>query len=120
MDSLVWTLFAATVCLDVFGQTAFKRGLNRFDGAQGLAFWRAVGTSPWVLAGIAGYAVEAICWMYVVGHAPLSVVGPMAALSYVGAVLAGKVLLGETAGPRRWAGAGLVTLGAALVGSSLG
>ena len=40
--------------------------------------------------------------------------------SYVGAVLAGKVLLGETAGPRRWAGAGLVTLGAALVGSSLG
>jgi drug/metabolite transporter (DMT)-like permease len=120
MDSLVWALFAATVGLDVFGQTAFKLGLNRLEAARGLAFWRGVLTSPWVVAGLLGYGVEAISWMYVVGHAPLSVVGPMAALSYVGAVLTGKLVLGEAAGARRWAGAGLITLGAALVGSSLG
>jgi drug/metabolite transporter (DMT)-like permease len=121
MSLLVWLLFALTVVLDVFGQTAFKRGLDRFDdGASGLAFWIAVATSPWIVTGFLGYCVEAVSWMFVVGHAPLSVVGPMAAMSYVGAVLAGKLFLGETPGRRRWIGAGLVTIGAGLVGASLG
>lgn len=120
MPPLVWSLFALTVMLDVFGQTAFKLGLDRMPDLSGLAFWRAVATSPWVLAGLGGYCVEAVSWMYVVGHAPLSVVGPMAALSYVGAVLTGRLFLGETTRPRRWIAAGLVTLGAGLVGASLG
>ncbi len=121
MTPLVWSLFALTVVLDVFGQTAFKLGLERIgDGAAGLAFWRGVATSPWVLGGFAGYCVEAVSWMYVVGHAPLSVVGPMAALSYVGAVVTGRLFLGETTRPRRWLAAGLVTIGAGLVGASLG
>jgi len=120
MSPLVWGLFALTVGLDVWGQTAFKLGLQRMPDAEGLAFWRGVARSRWVWAGVLGYVVEAVSWMYVVGHAPLSVVGPMAALSYVGAVLTGRLLLGERAGLRRWLGAGLVTLGAALVGASLG
>jgi len=120
MSVLAWLLFALTVLLDVFGQTAFKLGLARIGDISGLAFWRAVATSPWVVTGFLGYCVEAVSWMYVVGHAPLSVVGPMAAMSYVGAVLAGRLFLGEIAGRRRWIGAGLVTIGAGLVGASLG
>lgn len=121
MSMLTWALFFATVCLDVWGQTAFKRGLDAIpDGTEGLQFWRAVALSPWVITGFLSYGVEACCWMWVMGHAPLSVVGPMAALSYVGAVLTGRIFLGEHAGKRRWAGAALVTFGAALVGSSLG
>ncbi|MDB5449383.1 MAG: hypothetical protein JWQ46_439 [Phenylobacterium sp.] len=120
LSELVWGLFALTVVLDVFGQTAFKLGLDRLGESRGLAFWRAVALSPWIVAGFLFYCVEAAAWMYVVGHAPLSVVGPMAALSYVGAVLSGQLFLGETPGPRRWIAAGLVTLGAGLVGASLG
>jgi drug/metabolite transporter (DMT)-like permease len=121
MSGPVWGLFALTVVLDVFGQTVFKRGLDHIgDSPEGAAFWRAIATSPWVIAGLLGYSLEAISWMYVIGHAPLSVVGPMAALSYVGAVLAGRLFLGETPGRRRWLGAGLVTLGAGLLGASLG
>jgi uncharacterized membrane protein len=44
----------------------------------------------------------------------------MAATSYVGAVLTGKLFLKERTSRRRWIGAGLVTIGAALVGTSLG
>lgn len=120
MSALVWGLFALTVILDVFGQTAFKLGLDRLGETGGLAFWRALLRSPWIAAGFLGYCVEAVSWMYVVGHAPLSVVGPMAALSYVGAVLSGRLFLGETPRPRRWIAAGLVTIGAGLVGASLG
>jgi drug/metabolite transporter (DMT)-like permease len=118
---LVWLLFALTITLNVWGQTAFKRGLNNTaEELDGVAFWRSVATNPWVIGGFLGYCVEACSWMYVMGHAPMSVVGPMAATSYVGVVLTGKVLLGEKAGRRRWIGAALVTLGAALVGTSLG
>ncbi len=120
MSPLVWMLFSMTVALDVWGQTAFKLGLDRMPaGIGGGRFWIAVATNPWVIGGFLGYCLEACCWMYVMGHAPLSVVGPMAATSYVGAVLTGKLVLGERAGRRRWIGAGLVTIGAALVGSSL-
>ena len=119
MGLISWFLFALTVILDVFGQTAFKLGLDRIAEGSGAAFWRAVAFSPWVVAGFLGYCVEAVSWMYVLGHAPLSIVGPMAALSYVGAVLTGRLFLGERPRARRWLGAGLVTLGAGLVGASL-
>lgn len=121
MTSAAWFLFGLTVALDVFGQTAFKLGLDRIDESRGPGgFWRDVATSPWVAAGFLGYCVEAVSWMYVLGHAPLSIVGPMAALSYVGVVLTGRLFLGERPRARRWLGAGLVTFGAGLVGASLG
>ena len=105
----------------MFGQTAFKLGLDSInDGAAGRTFWWAVAGSPWIVAGFLGYCLEAVSWMYVLGHAPLSIVAPMAALSYVGAVLTGRLFLGERPRARRWIGAGLVTLGAGLVGASLG
>ncbi|MGE3142580.1 MAG: EamA family transporter [Hyphomonadaceae bacterium] len=121
MSVLVWSLFAVTVVLDVWGQTAFKIGLNAIEAnGQSSAFWLSLTRSPWIAIGFFSYVVEACCWMYVVGHAPLSVVGPMAALSYVGAVAAGRLFLGEQPGRRRWAGAALVTVGAGLLGASLG
>ena len=121
MSLTIWLLFALTVVLDVWGQTAFKLGLSGIDAdVSGALFWRGVALNWWVAGGVTGYAAEAIAWMYVLGHAPLSVVGPMAALAYVGAVLAGKIFLGERTSRRRWAGAALVTLGAALLGASFG
>ena len=121
MAIVAWLLFGLTVVLDVFGQTAFKLGLDGMpDGLSGAPFWRVAATSPWIMAGFLGYCVEAMSWMYVLGHAPLSIVGPMAALSYVGAVVTGRLFLGERPRARRWLGAGLVTLGAGLVGASLG
>ncbi len=121
MSPLVWVLFFATVALDVWGQTAFKLGLERVpEGASGLAFWKGVVLNSWILGGFFGYCFEACFWLYVVGHAPLSVVGPMAALAYVGAVVSGRLFLGEHAGKRRWLGAGLITLGAACLAASLG
>lgn len=117
----IWLLFGLTVLLDVWGQMAFKVGLGRIAAdANGAMFWHGVAFNPWIAAGVAGYAAEAFCWMYVLGHAPLSVVGPMASLAYVGAVVAGKVFLGEHASRKRWTGAALVTLGAALLGASFG
>jgi drug/metabolite transporter (DMT)-like permease len=121
VNPVAWALFALTVLIDVFGQTAFKLGLDAIpQGAAGRVFWRGVAASPWIVSGFLAYCVEAVSWMYVLGHAPLSIVGPMAALSYVGAVISGRLFLGERPRARRWLAAGLVTFGAGLVGASLG
>jgi drug/metabolite transporter (DMT)-like permease len=120
VSALIWTLFTLAIALDVAGQTAFKLGLGGVEGrTEGLAFWRALITNPWILAGVAGYVIEGGAWIYVLGHAPLSVVGPMAALAYVGTVLSSSLLLGEVVGPRRWLGTLFVSLGAALLASSV-
>ncbi len=125
ISPLVWGLFAVTVAMDMWGQIAFKLGLNGLDQAVSrgsgsrVGFWFAVVANPWVMAGFAGYVVEMLCWLYVVGHAPLSVIGPMAAIAYVGVVLAGKLFLHEQPDLRRWVGAGLVSLGAAILGVSI-
>lgn len=116
MAPAVWAVFALTLSLDVLGQTAFKLGLRAIgDASRGSAFWLAIAKSPWIAAGVAGYAIEAGTWMYVLGHAPMSVVGPMAALAYVGALVAGRVALGERLHADRIGGAMLVTVGAALL-----
>ena len=115
----VWAVFAVTIALDVLGQTAFKLGLASIPASRsGRAFWIGVVTSPPIVAGVAGYALEAFTWMVVLGHAPMSVVGPMAALSYVGAVVAGRLFLRERVARVRAAGATLVAIGSALLAST--
>ena len=117
--SWVWAVFAVTISLEVLGQTSFKLGLDRIPSASGPAFWRALALSPLIGAGIVAYAVEACTWMVVLGHAPMSVVAPMAAaLAYLGAVLSGALWLRERIGRTRLAGALLVAIGSALLAST--
>jgi undecaprenyl phosphate-alpha-L-ara4N flippase subunit ArnE len=112
-------LIAATIFLDVFGQLGFKLGLNRIDDAHsgdtGLEFWLQLLTQRWLLLGIAAYALEFFLWLAVLSRVQLSIAFPLASLSYCGVLLASRAALGETISRRRWAGCGLITIGAALV-----
>jgi drug/metabolite transporter (DMT)-like permease len=107
--------FAATVLLDVAGQLAFKLGLN--VPRQG-PLWRRVLASPATLAGVAAYGLELVLWLVVLSVADLSVAYPAAALAYGGVLLASRIVLGEPVSRRRWLGAGIITLGVALVCAS--
>lgn len=118
ISNWVWGLFAVTILLDVGGQTAFKLGLAPISASRGARFWEALASSPLVVAGVAIYGLEACTWMYVLGHAPMSVVGPMAALSYVGAVVTASRLLRERVSRSRWWGAVLVSVGSACLAAS--
>jgi drug/metabolite transporter (DMT)-like permease len=109
---LLVLLFALTVALDVFGQTAFKLGLSQPSEA---ALWRRVLTSPLTMAGFFAYGIELLLWLAVLSRAPLSVAFPLAALAYVGVLATSRLVLGERVSARRWLGASIVTLGVALV-----
>lgn len=106
--------FMASVLCDVTGQLCFKKGARALEGAAGASFF-ALFLQPWVLAGIAVYAVEIIVWLRILSLVPLSIAFPIASLNYLAITLASRVLLGERVTAHRWAGAALVTAGVVLV-----
>lgn len=116
MSPAIIAAFAGTVILDVAGQIAFKLGLNAQHRGP---LWRRVLASPATLAGVAAYGLELVLWLAVLSVADLSLAYPAAALAYGGVLLASRLILGETVSRRRWLGAGIITLGVALVCASV-
>jgi len=72
---------------------------------------------PAVVAGVALLIVWTLARMALLSWADLSFVLPVTAVGYVLNAVAGMALFAEQVAPERWAGAALVTLGAALVGT---
>lgn len=118
MTPLIAALFSLTVLLDVAGQVCFKFGLEHLPGRgqfRMVRFWAEIFASGWLWCGIGAYALELVLWLAVLANARLSVVFPLASLSYCGVLLAGRFVLGERVTRRRWLGAGLITAGVAII-----
>ena len=108
MTAEIVLLLAASIACDVFGQLAFKLGANRLPtpDAVGLpAFLYRLTREPWLLSGIAIYAVELVVWIRVLALVPLSIAFPIASLNILGIALAGRLCRGEPVSRRQWAGA---------------
>ena len=130
MTPLLGALFVLSIGCDVAGQIFFKVGAmsvpvkdgvgpGKSDAAVGFANWQSeaavVLRNKWLLAGIATYALEALVWLRILSEVPISVAFPIASLNFLGVALASRWFLGEVVTRRQWAGAGLVTMGVALV-----
>ena len=124
MTPLLVLLFILSIGCDVAGQIFFKLGAtqmpsdggNREGGGPGwLATAQQVLANRWLQAGIATYAVETIVWLRILAEVPISIAFPIASLNFLGVALASRWLLGEVVTSRQWAGAGVVTIGVALV-----
>ncbi|MEO8559799.1 MAG: hypothetical protein ABI439_12100 [Rhodospirillales bacterium] len=122
MTALAIILVVLSLVLDVSGQVMFKLGLNKLE-AQGIDagahFWLAVARSPWLIGGVAAYAVEIPLWTAVLGLLPLNVAFPLACLSYCGVAIAAYFVLGEKVPLRRWLATALIAAGVAVVAGSV-
>lgn len=110
-------LLGSVVC-DVIGQVCFKLGVGHehaLPAAGARALLRKLAASRWIAAGLAVYVVEFVLWFAALSRAPLSLAFPVAALSYVGVVLASRVVLRERVSLRRWLGTCAIVAGVALV-----
>lgn len=122
--SITLLLLLGSVTCDVVGQVCFKLGVGPHDapqlrGMSGLI--RRVVGSRWVALGVLVYVVEFVLWFAALSRAPLSFAFPVAALSYVGVVLASRLVLRERVSLRRWLGTAAIVAGVALVcGQQLG
>lgn len=82
-------------------------------GASGRTHWLEF--INWqVIAGLGGYGISTLLWMYCLSKLPLRVVYPYTALTFVLVVLGAVVLFGERAGWRSGTGT-LMVLGGLLM-----
>lgn len=105
----VAALIVFCVLAETTQQTCFKAGSKAIpDGAGPLGPL----VQPLIWAGILAWTFEALAWIRVLQHAPLSVAYPMMTLCYVMVPLAGVLFLKERMSLRQMIGAGLIAGGA--------
>lgn len=116
ISSLALLLFAVTAA--VCGQLMLKYGMQaattRAHHTGGSLIFAAA-ASPWVLGGLAVFAVSAVAWLGVLSRIPLSVAYPFNALGYIAILTASIVILHERASLLTWAGSLLVVAGLIIV-----
>ncbi len=117
-----WWLVLLSVTTSVAGQTAIKIGVSQpgaSEAASGIvSLIEMIFTSPFVLLGLALYAVGALAWIAVLAHMDLSLAYPFLALNFVLIALVSKFVLGEDIPPLRWAGILVICTGIILVARS--
>lgn len=100
------------------GQLMLKHGMQ-LATARSHASSRSLAltaiTTPWVLLGLAVFAVSATVWLAVLSRVPLSIAYPFNALGYLVILTASVVILHEPASPMTWTGTVLVVAGLIMV-----
>lgn len=100
------------------GQLMLKHGMQLATArshASGRSLAVAAATTPWVLLGLAVFAVSAVTWLAALSRVPLSLAYPFNALGYIVILTASIVVLHEHASLLTWAGTVLVVAGLVIV-----
>jgi len=71
--------------------------------------------NPWIACGLFCYGISAALWILALSKAPLSLVYPYTAVTFVLVYLCGPLLFRETVAVQSMAGVGLVLLGLLLI-----
>ncbi len=111
-------LLLSAVVTAAIAQVMLKHGMQiasarAAHGGGSLALRAA--TSPWVLLGLAVFAVSAVAWLAALSRVPLSVAYPFNAVGYLVILTASIVILHERASVLTWVGTFLVVSGLLIV-----
>ena len=99
------------VVLNAAGQILFKAARVAMPEAPILSLFFQLET--WAAFFI--YGLSAICWLWILSRAQLSLTYPMLALSFPIVVGLSAVLFSESIFPMRWAGVGIIVVGVSLL-----
>lgn len=100
------------------GQLMLKHGMQLATArshTSGRSLALAAATTPWVLLGLAIFAISAVAWLGALSRVPLSLAYPFNALGYIVILTASIVVLHERANLMTWAGTVLVVSGLIIV-----
>ncbi|TDP46397.1 EamA family transporter [Zavarzinia compransoris] len=105
------------LAFETLAQIALKAGGNALtDQPFGGDWLLAAVTSPWVIAGMAGYIGSFCAWMIILDRTPLSFGFPLTAVVMLCVTLAAYVVFGEVLTGWRTAGIALIILGVIVMG----
>jgi uncharacterized membrane protein len=113
MNAIIFlTLF--NVLLMALGQLLWKHGMRTFEiiGLSDLV--RAV-FSPFIILGLAVYALSMLLWLFILSKAELNYVYPIQSLSFVIVVVVSSILFAESLPVNRIIGVLFICFGAFLV-----
>jgi multidrug transporter EmrE-like cation transporter len=123
MSAVSFGLIAAGVLLNTFAQLLLKAGANSIGHFE-FALSRAVdiglkfAVNPYILGGMACYAVSLVVWLMALSRVEVSVAYPMLSVGFaLNAVLAWW-LLGEPVTLQRIAGIAVIIVGVTIVARS--
>ena len=108
-------LIVVGVLLNALAQIWLKKGLQAAVGMQ-----LAVGPlfrlmlEPWVLAGLACYAVSVVVWLGALSLVQVNYAYPFLALGFIANALMARAFLGEAMTPLRWLALGIIVVGVSL------
>ncbi len=106
------TLVAALIAS--FSQILFKKNLQ--SGAYSIrGIVRLMLTNKKILAGLAGYILSLVIYLFALSHAPLSVVYPLFASTFIFIALLSSVILKEHLSAVRLVGIGAVFVGVVVI-----
>lgn len=117
-------LILASIGLSVLGQYALKLGARQLgqvgveDAGRAVSLVWSAAANPYLIAGLACYALGAVTWIMVLTRVPLSWAYPILALNQVLILIIAATFLGEHVSAMRWAGVMLIVTGVFLVSRS--
>jgi len=122
VDPLGLTLLVAAMAVESGAQLFLKLGAAGGSGllragvrARAERIFPAGSGRPWVVLGVAAYALEILLYTLALGRLAVSVAFPLGSLCFVGVALLSRLLLGEAVGRARWLGIGLILAGVVLL-----
>jgi drug/metabolite transporter (DMT)-like permease len=99
------------------GQILLKHGMKLAAerSANGGSLVVQAATSPWVLGGLAVFAVSAVAWLATLSRVPLSIAYPFNALGFLTILTASALILHERTNIWTWIGSIVVVAGLLIV-----
>jgi len=101
------------VLLNAGAQICLKKGLTHGISFE-LGALVKLFQQPWILAGLACYAVSVVVWLKALSMVEVNYAYPFLALGFIANALMAKAWLGEIIPPIRWLSLAIIVLGVAL------
>ena len=118
-----WGLIGVIVCTATAGDVLVTKALRKIGDLDAVRAVRGLGgavaavvSSPYLMLGVGCMAISFFALLAALSRADLSLIGPASAsLTFVTNAIAAKYFLKENVDRRRWAAAGFVCAGVALL-----
>jgi len=123
VNAAAFSLVLTGVLLNAAAQLLLKAGTNRigefaFTLENLVPVGLKVAASPFVLGGLACYAVSVVVWIMALSRVPVSIAYPMLSIGYIVNAGAAWILFGESLTAQKLIGIGFIIVGVWLVARS--
>ena len=123
MSAVSFALVLSGVLLNAAAQLLLKAGTNaighfEFSVGNAVPIGLKVAGQPFILGGLACYAISVVVWILALSRVEVSVAYPMLSIGYVVNAVAAYLLFGEAVTVQRLAGIGIIVIGVYIVARS--